>query len=329
MYSFSNNKVTKIEPITFSQIKMKESDIEELLRKNVELISEDEESSLLIVGQQVTNSTNARSDLTAIDSNGNLVLIEIKRDEQDILNRKEAFEFQAIRYAASCATIEDENQLIQNIYSVYIEKHKDEYKNTDNLTYSEIAKRNFEQFKQQNSITTFNEKQRIILVASGFDEQTLSAVAWLNSNKVDISCYQICPYSYNGQILIDMKRLLPVLEYDDFYVNMNKERKLQRKPQSDITRRQLPKIDSLLKWKVVEPGDVLIAKYSNPVAKAILQESGEVKVGNEIMTIQSWLKKVYNWSSVETYAFSIQEKSNRTLADLRAEYMEKMAKEEK
>ncbi|WP_218017830.1 hypothetical protein [Alkalicoccus saliphilus] len=46
-----------------------------------------------------------RSDLTAVDANGNIVLIEIKRDRQDIAQRKEPFEFQAARYAASYATI--------------------------------------------------------------------------------------------------------------------------------------------------------------------------------------------------------------------------------
>lgn len=327
MYSLSDKSISKIEPTTFAKLNMKEYDVEELLRKNVDMICEDDETSLLIVGQQVTNVANARSDLTAIDNNGNLVLIEIKRDEDDIKNRREAFEFQAIRYAASIATIEDENELIQSIYAPYVEKHKDEYKNTDNLTYAEIAKRLFEDFKTQNNITSFNERQRIILVASGFDEQTLSAVAWLNSNKVDISCYEICPYTLNNEIIIDMKKILPLTEYDDYYVDVTRKKTLQKKPNTDITRRSLPKIDSLLKWGVVAAGDILIAKDSNPQVKVELLANGNVKVGNEEKTIQSWLKSVYGWSSVQTYAFSIQEKSGRTLSDLRREYMNKMEKE--
>ncbi|MFO8066930.1 MAG: hypothetical protein R6U11_05040, partial [Bacteroidales bacterium] len=57
------------------------------------------------IGSQVTNSEKGRSDLTAIDDNGNLVLIEIKRDIEDIKARKEELEFQAIRYAAGYAKI--------------------------------------------------------------------------------------------------------------------------------------------------------------------------------------------------------------------------------
>lgn len=168
---------------------MKESDIEEILRKNVDMLCDDEES-MLIVGEQVKNEMNGRSDLTAIDNNGDLVLIEIKRDKADIFGRKEAFEFQASRYAASCATIKSDDELIQDVFAPYVEKHKDEFQSEAGLTTTELSKRILTDFLDANGITSgaFNTKQRIILVASDFDEQTLSAVAWLNSNQVDMSC---------------------------------------------------------------------------------------------------------------------------------------------
>jgi RecB family endonuclease NucS len=84
---------------SFKSLNLKESHIEEFIRTNIELLLTDE--SLLIIGSQVTNSEKGRSDLTAIDENGNLVLIEIKRDVEDIKARKEELEFQAIRYAAA------------------------------------------------------------------------------------------------------------------------------------------------------------------------------------------------------------------------------------
>ena len=93
--------------------------------------------------------------------------------------------FQAIRYAASCATIDSVDKLIQNVYSPYIEKHKTEFTDED-ISSSEIAEEELNKFFIKNNISSFNEKQRIILVASEFDKQTLSAVAWLNKSKVDI-----------------------------------------------------------------------------------------------------------------------------------------------
>ena len=133
-----------------------------------------------------------------------------------------------------------------------------------------------------NNITAFNTRQRIILVASEFDDQTLSAVAWLNSNQVDISCYQICAYKLNDDVLLDIKKILPVVDCEDFYVNVTKKGSLQKDRKKDISRRSLPKIDSLIEWKLVEPGDIITARHNVNSAVA---------------------KKGFGWSSVEHMLF--------------------------
>lgn len=120
MYNIKNKTARKIEYTTFSELNMLESDIEEILRNSIEMLCDDEES-MLIVGRQVRNQSRGRSDLTAIDNNGNIVLIEIKRDKNDIVGRSEAFEFQAIRYAASYATINEIEDLVEKVYAPYIE----------------------------------------------------------------------------------------------------------------------------------------------------------------------------------------------------------------
>ena len=78
---------------------LSEAKIEEFIRKNIRLIfdQEEDDETLLIVGQQVVNLKGARNDLVALDGNGNLVLIEIKRDAADMTSRIEAMEFQAVR----------------------------------------------------------------------------------------------------------------------------------------------------------------------------------------------------------------------------------------
>lgn len=319
MYYLNNKQPLKVEHTTFSELNMKESDIEEILRQNIDMLCDDEES-MLIVGQQVKNESRGRSDLTAIDNRGNIVLIEIKRDKADIIGRREAFEFQAIRYAASCATIKSTDELIQNIFSPYVEKHRNQFQQ-GGLNSSEIAKRQLTDFIEFNNITVFNARQRIILVASEFDEQTLSAVAWLNSNDVDISCYQICLYKLKESILLDIKKLLPIVEYDDFYVNVAEKGSIQKTQRKDISRRSLPKIDALMEWGIVSTGDTIIAKGRKD--EAVLQENGQVKTEKGVMSMQQWLKKVFGWSSVETYAFSIDKKTGKTLSQLRQEYMEK------
>ena len=53
MYYVSNDKAVKIGATTFSELNYKESDLEELLRKNIDMIC-DEEESMLIGGKVST-----------------------------------------------------------------------------------------------------------------------------------------------------------------------------------------------------------------------------------------------------------------------------------
>ena len=193
---------------------MLENDVEEILRTSIDILCDDEEY-MLIVGRQVKNEKSGRSDLTAIDNYDN-----IKRDSKDIENRKEAFEFQAIRYAASYATIDSVDDLIKKVYAPYIEKYRDEFE-LGELTSYELGIRKLNEFlRVKNAENRFNKKQKIILVASDYDAQTLSAVAWLNSNNVDMSFFKLKPFKINGEVYIDLENLLPVADYGDYYVSL-------------------------------------------------------------------------------------------------------------
>lgn len=326
MYSIKGKIAEKIEPVTFQELKMQESDIEEILRCSIEMLC-DEEESMLVIGRQVKNEKNGRSDLTAVDNNGNIVLIEIKRDPKDIENRKEAFEFQAIRYAASYATIETADELVKKVYALYIEKYKNEFE-LGELTPYELGLRKLNEFLKVNgAVNSFNKKQKIILAASAYDEQTLSAVAWLNSNNVDMSCFTLTPYKINGEVYLNAEKILPLPDYDYYYVNlMDKSIPELVKSDKSITRRSLPKIDALISWGAVKPGDVIVAKGRED--EAVLQKNGNVNANGKIQSMQVWLKELYGWSSIQTFAFAIHKESGKSLFQIREEYMEKQAEED-
>lgn len=319
MYNIKGKQAARIEPVTFSELNMTENYIEEILRNSIDMIC-DEEESMLIVGRQVRNEKNGRSDLTAVDNNGNIVLIEIKRDRKDIEHRKEAFEFQAIRYAASYATIDKTDDLVKKVYAPYIEKYRNEFE-LGELTSFELGIRKLNEFLQVNDAQkNFNEKQKIILVASDFDEQTLSAVAWLNSNNVDMSCYRLTPYKLNEDLYFYVEKLLPVTNYDDYYVNlMDKSVMTTVTGDKKITRRSLPKIDLMLEWGVVKEGDIIVAKGREDEGR--LLSNGNVMVNGEEKSMQAWLKEIYGWSSVQTYVFAVHKETGKTLSQIREEYM--------
>jgi len=324
MYRLKDNKAVKIEAVTFSELNIAESDIEEILRCNIDMLCGEEES-MLIVGRQVKNEKLGRSDLTAVDNNGSIVLIEIKRDMKDIESRKEAFEFQAIRYAASYATIESPEDLVKNVFALYIEKYRNEFE-LGELTSYEMGIRKLNEFLEANdAVSDFNKKQNIILAASDFDEQTLSAVAWLNSNGVDISCFKLIPYKVNEEIFIDASKVLPLTEYDDYYINLL-DRTIPATKKKQHARRSLPKIDAMLEWGVVKPGDVIVAK-NHEGEEGILLENGNVEVNGEEIPMHHWLKTVFGWASIQTYVFAVHKESGKTLDQIRSEYMDKKTEE--
>ncbi|MEQ6389270.1 hypothetical protein RZN22_08055 [Bacillaceae bacterium S4-13-58] len=305
---------------TFSELNYKENDIEELLRKNIDMIC-DEEESMLIVGKQVRNAQHGISDLTTVDNKGNIVLVEIKRDRKDIESRKESFEFQAIRYAASYATIEDPEDLVNKIYAPYIEKYRSEFED-GTLTSAELRTRKLTEFLRENGEeSNFNKNQKIILVASDYDEQTLSAVAWLNSNNVDIICFKMIPYKINDEVYINIEKVLPLNTYKDYYVNFLDSPIKGIAQKKGFTRRSLPKIDDMLEWGVVKAGDVIVAKGRED--EGTLLANGNVEVNGEEISMQKWLKELFGWSSIQTYVFAVHKETGKTLSKIREEYMEK------
>lgn len=54
MFIIENNIPKRIEKTTFSDLNMKESDLEEMLRQNIDMLC-GEDFSMMIVGQQVRN----------------------------------------------------------------------------------------------------------------------------------------------------------------------------------------------------------------------------------------------------------------------------------
>ena len=126
MYLIDGINALKIEDLTFSDLNMKEESIEEILRQNIDMICNDEES-LLLVGQQVKNQIQARSDLIAVDQDGNLVLIELKRDKKILNIEKKRWNFRQYDMRQAGATIQSTDELIQNLFAPYVEKHREEF----------------------------------------------------------------------------------------------------------------------------------------------------------------------------------------------------------
>ena len=89
-----SRKTDKIEEVDFRRLGLKErKDIQEWVAANPSILGED----LLIIGKEFSgfDLTNERLDLLAVDSDGRLVVIELKRDDTGANAH-----WQAIKYAS-------------------------------------------------------------------------------------------------------------------------------------------------------------------------------------------------------------------------------------
>jgi len=314
---------------TFKKLSLKEDAIEEFLRKNINVIADEDDETLLIVGKQVTDSERGRSDLTAVDKDGNIVLIEIKRDLKDSKHRKEPMELQAIRYAASLARIETPTGLVSKIFESYIEKY---HSSTESdLTANEKANRLLHDFlSSNNALKTFNTKQRIVLVASAFEKRTLSSVAWLISNKIDITCYRLQPVVIDNDMFLEVDKILPVPSLGDYYTEVkdtSSKGKTISGTTSEVKRRHLPRIPKLFEWGILKSGDRLEIK-NREHSEAIVVDSKTVTYNNENMTYNAWGVKVTEWSSICIYDWAVIINTGKTLGEMRLAKLETVAYEE-
>ncbi len=202
-----NKSLMAIKEIEFSTFNFKERyDIQEWVESYPAILGEE----LLIISKENSffGSTRERPDLVAIDKNGNIVVVELKRDDSG-----RNLEWQAIKYASylSRFTFND----IVNMTEKYFSKYKDEMS-------PEYIKQMFQEFIDEDNLSDINQKQRIILVSHRFAKEVTSAVNWLiNEYDIDIKCVQLIPfYDKDKQsYYIQSTTILPVPGIEDLLIS--------------------------------------------------------------------------------------------------------------
>lgn len=217
-YDKTKNELIEIEVTNFSNQKIKEREhIEEWIRKSPQTLGE----NLLIIGHEYDKfENNERLDLLALDTDGNLVIIETKQDYTG-----SGVDFQVLKYCSYCSTLKPID--IIEIYEEYIKKFSLQGDAIDNiLEFLDIDSRDI-----LNNV--LNKTQRIIIIGNEFDKRILSVSAWLHQNGIDIKCISIKPYidSSKSDVLIDLNQLIPPQNIENYYI----KKKIQSaKSQGDV-----------------------------------------------------------------------------------------------
>ncbi|MEL3972056.1 hypothetical protein AAEO50_07180 [Rossellomorea oryzaecorticis] len=210
-----SNQLEEIQETTFYENDLKEREhIEEWIRKSPEVLEED----LLIVGHEYDKfEINERLDLLALDKDGNIVVIEVKRDVTGGY-----VDFQALKYASYCARLSPQD--IFEIYSDYLQECGQQLDAKESL----IDFLNVENEEELNKI--LNTTQRIIIVGKEIDKRILSVCTWLYENNIDIKCVTLKPYRLENEIIIDTNQIIPPYKLENYYISKKavaKDRKIK------------------------------------------------------------------------------------------------------
>jgi len=128
------------------------------------------------------DKTSERLDVLALDKQGNLVIVELKRDDSG-----KDVELQAVKYAAYCSTLTAEEVL--GLHREYLKKKGNELSTEDVKTRIEIF--------TGAPLEMISDRPRIILVSREYRPEVTATVLWLRKFGIDITCVKFTVYNLN------------------------------------------------------------------------------------------------------------------------------------
>ncbi|NMC68220.1 MAG: DUF4268 domain-containing protein [Spirochaetales bacterium] len=212
-YSKKSKKISAcIETDLKSHNILERQDIEKWIENYPDILGEE----LLIITTEYDkfDKTNERLDLLAIDKNGNLVIIELKRD-----NTGKNVELQALKYAAYCSTL-TLNDVVK-LYNNYLSKN-------DKSITEDKAKDYIIDFIENDEFEELSDKPRIIIAAKEYRPEVTASVLWLRKFGIDITCIKLTLYELDDNtIAFESTILIPLPEAKDYIIESEKKENVE------------------------------------------------------------------------------------------------------
>jgi len=207
LFTLEDQEFKEITKTTFMRESVLERrDIQSALAKNIRHFLPD----CLVIQEEFNNWENSqrRIDLLCVDKSFNLVVVELKRDEQGA-----HMELQAVRYAAMVSQMTFVEAA--DCYQKYLDK--------ENSTINAAQEILIFCEKEERDIAHFNENVRIILISADFSKEITNTVLWLNNKGLNISCFKLTPYLHLSKLLVNFEQIIPLPEAKDFLVRQKRK----------------------------------------------------------------------------------------------------------
>jgi hypothetical protein len=191
LWQVKGKRLNRVETTYLGDEDLQEADLEDWIQNNPDILGE----RLLIIGRQVQVADVPDTlDLLALDRNGDIVIIELKRGAADI-----PVDFQALRYASyvsrwSYDDVEDQAEA----YFIQQQGTQEEF------NFIEA----FEEFFEE-EIPDINQDQRLLVVGRSISQRLASVASWLLERGIDVKVVEITPYKVDEDLYLHPRTILP------------------------------------------------------------------------------------------------------------------------
>lgn len=219
IYALTENELVPVSATSFSAENIHERrHIQQLLKANISVL----DPGLMVIAEEFGDwiDSSRRIDLLCIDTDANLVVVELKRTEDG-----GHMELQALRYAAMISAMTFE-QLVET-YARYVNPAQPDHDGALSaiLQFLGWDSPNEDQFGQDT---------RIILASANFSRELTTTVLWLRDRNIDIRCVRLQPYRLtDGRVLLDVQQLIPLPETASFQTRIGVKRQAERRDRTE------------------------------------------------------------------------------------------------
>ena len=223
IYRIANGEnSTKFEPIpktSFEAEGIRErDDLQRMLSVQPDVLEE----GLFILADEYGDweESKRRIDLLALDNEGRLVVVELKRSDLEDTH----MELQAVRYAALVANMTLEQAI--DAHRMYLSRWNIE---------GDAESRVLDHLGGDDEDVLINsENPRIILASANFSKELTTSVLWLNQVGLDVTCIKLQPCKKEGDsVLVERSQVIPIPEAADYTIRL-RNRETERQEASQV-----------------------------------------------------------------------------------------------
>ena len=235
IYEVRRDSLTPVNATRFETERLSErGDIQRLLKDRIDCLEE----GLMVLAEEFSDwqDSSRRIDLLCLDTEANLVVVELKRT-----NDGGHMELQAIRYAAMVSAMTFDQAV--DAYARYRPRGEQGAVDHEGARADILSFLNWDEPVEDD----FAQTTRIILASADFSKELTTAVMWLRERDIDIRCVRLKPYRLDdGRVLMDIQQLIPLPEAVEFQTQIGAKRQAERKERVDKDSHQLRFWDGLI-----------------------------------------------------------------------------------